>query len=152
LYQLYESSDNLTVNSTFFYSVQIFQSPIKYNLTVYLAGNASHLEAAKLPLIVTLRLRNLQAALVELFFVFLDLHRPQDVSIALDIPAQDTHIFDAHTKRSSLRAGFCQFAVLRNVSMRQVNSGIDAARRVLSKSVIALLIWCKDILHEQAGK
>ena len=37
---------NLTVNSTFFYPIQIFQSPIKLNLTVYVAGNASLLEAA----------------------------------------------------------------------------------------------------------
>ena len=37
---------NLTINSTFFYPIQIFQSPIKLNLTVYVAGNASLLEAA----------------------------------------------------------------------------------------------------------
>ncbi len=37
---------NLTVNSTFFYPIQIFQSPMKLNLTVYVAGNASVLEAA----------------------------------------------------------------------------------------------------------
>lgn len=37
---------NLTVNSTFFYPIQIFQSPIKLNLTVYVAGNANVLEAA----------------------------------------------------------------------------------------------------------
>ena len=29
---------NLTVNSTFFYPIQIFQSPMKLNLTVYVAG------------------------------------------------------------------------------------------------------------------
>ena len=90
----YPDLRNLTANSTFFYPIQIFQSPIKLNLTVYVAGNASLLEAAisnsqftqvetpqtlntttfqptptiqfninqgKLPSIVTLRLRNLQA-------------------------------------------------------------------------------------------
>jgi hypothetical protein len=87
---------NLTVNATFFYPIQIFQSPIKLNLTVYVAGNASLLEAAisngqftqiqtpqtlntttfqptptiqfninqaKIPSIVTLRLRNIQSGL-----------------------------------------------------------------------------------------
>ena len=90
----YPDLRNLTANSTFFYPIQIFQSLIKINLTVYAAGNASLLEAAisnsqftqvetpqtlntttfqptptiqfninqgKLPSIVTLRLRNLQA-------------------------------------------------------------------------------------------
>jgi len=41
--------------------------------------------------------------LVELFFVFLDLHRPQDVSIALDILDQETQEIHAHAKRSSTR-------------------------------------------------
>ena len=37
---------NLTANSTFYYPLQIFQSPIQLNLTVYVAGNASLLEAS----------------------------------------------------------------------------------------------------------
>ena len=42
--------------------------------------------------------QNLQHhTLVELFFVFLDLHRPQDVSIALDFLAQETQ---AHEKNN----------------------------------------------------
>jgi len=42
----YPDLRNLTANSTFFYPIQIFQSLIKINLTVYAAGNASLLEAA----------------------------------------------------------------------------------------------------------
>ena len=37
---------NLTTNSTFHYPLQIFQSPIRLNVTVYVAGNASLLELA----------------------------------------------------------------------------------------------------------
>jgi hypothetical protein len=42
----YPDLRNLSVNSTFYYPLQIFQSPIKLNLTVYVAGNSSLLEAA----------------------------------------------------------------------------------------------------------
>jgi len=41
------------------------------------------------------------------FFEFLDLHRPQDVSIALDFLAQETQVSHAHAKRSSTR-GYIQ--------------------------------------------
>jgi len=44
-------------------------------------------------------------SLVELFFVFLDLHRPQDVSIALDFLAQEAQVSHAHAQRSSTRDG-----------------------------------------------
>jgi hypothetical protein len=37
---------NLESNSTFYYPLQIFQSPIQLNLTVYVAGKASLLEAS----------------------------------------------------------------------------------------------------------
>ncbi len=37
---------NLTSNSTFYYPLQIFQSPIELNLTVYVAGNSSILEGS----------------------------------------------------------------------------------------------------------
>ena len=37
---------NLTANSTFYYPLQIFQSPVQLNLTVYVAGNASLLEVS----------------------------------------------------------------------------------------------------------
>ena len=42
----YPDLRNLTTNSTFYYPIQIFQSPIQINLTVYVAGNASLLEAS----------------------------------------------------------------------------------------------------------
>jgi hypothetical protein len=44
----YPSPDlrHLTSNSTFYYPLQIFQSPIKLNLTVFVAGNSSLLEAS----------------------------------------------------------------------------------------------------------
>jgi len=37
---------NLTINSTFYYPLQIFQSPIQLNITVYTAGNSGLLEGA----------------------------------------------------------------------------------------------------------
>jgi hypothetical protein len=42
----YPDLRNLSVNSTFYYPLQIFQSPIKLNLTVYVAENSSTLEAS----------------------------------------------------------------------------------------------------------
>jgi hypothetical protein len=42
----YPDLRNLSINSTFYYPLQVFQSPIKLNLTVYVAGNASLLEAS----------------------------------------------------------------------------------------------------------
>jgi hypothetical protein len=42
----YPDLRNLTANSTFYYPLQIFQSPIKLNLTVYVGGNSSVLEAS----------------------------------------------------------------------------------------------------------
>ena len=42
----YPDLRNLTSNSTFYYPIQIVQSPIKLNLTVYVAGNSSVLEAS----------------------------------------------------------------------------------------------------------
>jgi hypothetical protein len=37
---------NLELNSTFYYPLQIFRLPIKLNLTVYVGGNSSVLEAS----------------------------------------------------------------------------------------------------------
>jgi hypothetical protein len=42
----YPDLRNLTANSTFYYPLQIFQSPIKLNLTVYVGGKSSLLEAS----------------------------------------------------------------------------------------------------------
>jgi len=42
----YPDLRNLSVNSTFYYPLQIFQSPIELNLTVYVARNSSTLEAS----------------------------------------------------------------------------------------------------------
>jgi hypothetical protein len=42
----YPDLRNLSVNSTFYYPLLIVQSPIKLNLTVYVGGNSSVLEAA----------------------------------------------------------------------------------------------------------
>jgi len=43
---------------------------------------------------------HIRIPLVELFFVFLDLHRPQDVSIALDFLAQEAQETQAHEKNN----------------------------------------------------
>jgi hypothetical protein len=42
----YPDLRNLSVNSTFYYPLQVFQSPIQINLTIYVAGNSSVLEAS----------------------------------------------------------------------------------------------------------
>jgi len=36
----------LTINSTFYYPIQIFQSPVQLNIIVYIAGNSGVLEGA----------------------------------------------------------------------------------------------------------
>jgi len=42
----YPDLRNLTINSTFYYPIQIFESPIQLNITVYTAGNSGLLEGA----------------------------------------------------------------------------------------------------------
>ncbi len=42
----YPDLRNLTINSTFYYPIQIFQSPVQLNIIVYIAGNSGVLEGA----------------------------------------------------------------------------------------------------------